>query len=138
VYVDLDAQKIDACYVDLLGVEHTVNDVVKEGWTYERLWAETLRTAALLRQQVSNPLPASVFVPYVEVTLTDSDRAAARVGLLTACAVGCVEQELGESRADRDSECAMSRVHALGQAVDYLAVLRPRQGKVCSRYETRR
>jgi hypothetical protein len=127
VHVDLDAKKIDACYVALLGEECYVRDYANEGWTHERLWAETMRTGAWLRTQVANPYPAAL-VPYVEVTLTDSDRVSARTGLRTAMLTGyAFEDQEWERRIESPSQHE-ERVRALGQAWDYLAFLAPRRG----------
>ena len=125
VYIDLDAKKIDACYVEMPATgmgEVPVYDCAQEGWTHERLWAEALRTAAWLRAQpYERVYPETVFIPYVELTLTDRDRAVARSGLLSAMITGCAFEDVqpwgGPARHEE-------RVRALGQAWDYLTVLR--------------
>jgi hypothetical protein len=124
VYIDLDAKKIDACYVALLGDETFVQDFANEGWTHERLWAETLRTAAWLRTEVSSPYPANVFVPYVEVTLTDRDRVAAQCGLRTAMLTGYAFEDQDWERRIESPGSHEDRVRALAQAWDCLTVLR--------------
>lgn len=121
VFIDLDARKLDASVIELLGLEVSVHDTQKEGWTYERLIGECLRTAAWLRTQVNNPYPPTVFIPYVEMTLTDSDREAARVGLLSAMAAGFSDDHVP------DPSFAMNRVNSLGKAVDLLAFLQKRE-----------
>jgi hypothetical protein len=122
VHVDLDAKKIDACYVSLLGEECYVRDYASEGWTHERLWAETMRTGAWLRTQVANPYPAAL-VPYVEVTLTDSDRESARIALRNAMLVGYAFEDQDWERRIKEPAQHENRVNYLGQAVDLLAFL---------------
>ena len=130
VYFDPDAPKLDAATVSLLAVEMTVYPPPGEVWSFERLKAECLRTAAMLRNPSYGLAPPAPYprdlLPYVEIVLTDRERICSRGRLLVAA--GCIghageDDHTYAQHTARNSERAEERVAALGEAVDLLAFL---------------
>lgn len=120
VYFDPDASKLDAATVTLLDVEMTVYPVNGEAWSFERLKAECMRTASLLRSPSSGLAPANPhprdLIPYAEIVLTDRDRIFAKDRLNLAAGIGLSGDHTDASRA-------LERVAALGEAADLIDFL---------------
>jgi len=123
LYFDPDAEKLDAATVTMLDMELTVYPVGGEVWSFERLKAECIRTASLMRSRTSglapvNPYPGDL-IPYAEIVLTDRARIVAQTRL---SAIAC------DIHSDHtDASRAMERVNALGEAADIIDFLDAKQ-----------
>jgi hypothetical protein len=119
LYFDPDASKLDAATVTMLDTEMTVYPVNGDAWSFERLKAECMRTAAMMRNPSCGLAPPAPhpghLIPYVEIVLTDRKRVVALGRLQLVTGIGMSDHT--------DASRAVERVAALGEAaklIDFL------------------